>query len=231
MDDLTNFNEARKVALEHAWEWFSLHAHQRMQSLYYFLIAAAFLFGAFTHASNTGNSTLALGVSLLGAGISYIFYRLENRVRSLIHLAEDALKPLENELAKLTSVAYVEIVSRAGRPLMPGSWKYSKVFRFLYASTGTAFTLGVLYSVWRLASKVPVFAPSFYLAMQLLVGFFLGILGFELLHTKETEITDSRLRNVRNITFTIFGILILLIALCVLIHLVFWRLPSSLQAP
>jgi len=229
MDDLNNFDEARKVALEHAWEWFSLHAHQRMQSLYYFLIATAFLFGAFTHASNIDNSTLALGVSLFGACISYIFYRLENRVRSLLHLAEDALKPLENELAELTSVSCVKLVSRAGS-LMPGSWKYSKVFRFLYASTGTAFTLGVLYSVWRLASKVPVFAPSFYLAMQLLVGFFLGILGFELLHTKETEITDSRLRNVRNITFTIFGIFILLIALGVLIHLVFWQLPSALQA-
>lgn len=229
MDDSTNFNEARKVALEHAWEWFSLHAHQRMQSLYYFLIAAAFLFGAFTHASNTDNQTLALGVSLLGGGISYIFYRLENRVRSLLHLAEDALKPLEKELADLTHVSYIEVVSRAGS-LMPGSWKYSKAFRFLYAFTGTVFFLGVLYSVWRLASKVPVFAPAFYLVMQLTIGFFLGILGFELLHTKDPEITDRKLRNFRNITYTVLGILILLIALCVLIHLVFWRLPSALQS-
>lgn|GEM_PF-2319952 len=230
MDDLTNFNEARKVALEHAWEWFSLHARQRMQSLYYFLIAAAFLFGAFTHASNTDNPTLALGVSLLGGGISYIFYRLENRVRSLLHLAEDALKPLEHELAELTHVSYIEVVSRAGS-VLPGSWAYSKVFRFLYASTGTAFVLGILYSVWRLASKVPVFAPTFYLAMQLLIGFFLGILGFELLHTKDPEITDSRLRTVHNIIYTVMGILILLIALCVLFHLVFWRLPSAIQSP
>jgi hypothetical protein len=154
MDELTNFDEARKVALNHAWEWFSLHAHQRMQSLYYFLIAAAFLFGAFTHASNTDNSTLALGISLLGTGISYIFYRLENRVRSLLHLAEDALKHLENELAELTSVPSVEVVSRAGS-LIPGSWKYSKVFRFLYASTGTAFSMGVLYSVY-----VPNLSPQ-----------------------------------------------------------------------
>ena len=229
MDDLTNFNEARKVALEHAWEWFSLHARQRMQSLYYFLIAAAFLFGALTHASNTDNPTLALVVSLLGAGISFIFYRLENRVQSLLRLAEDALKPLENELAELTHVSHIEVVSRA-ESVLRGSWAYSKVFRFLYASTGTVFFLASLYSVWRLASKVPVFAPAFYLAMQLLIGFFLGILGFELLHIKDPEITDRKLRNFRNITYTVLGILILLIALCVLIHLVFWRLPSALQS-
>jgi len=230
MDDLINFNGARKVALEHAWEWFSLHARQRMQSLYYFLIAAAFLFGALTHASNTDNPTLALGVSLLGGGISFIFYRLENRVRSLLHLAEDALKPLENELAELTHVSHIELVSRAGS-VLPGSWVYSKIFRFLYASTGTVFVFYSLYSVWKLASKVPVFEPAFYLAMQLMIGFFLGILGFELLQTKDPEIIDSRLRIVRHIIYTVLSTLILLIALCVLIHLVFWRLPSALQSP
>jgi hypothetical protein len=228
MDELANFNEVQKVALEHAWEWFSLHARQRMQSVYYFIVAIAFLFGAFTQASNADNHTLALAVSLLGGCVSYIFYRLEMRVRSLIHAAENALEPLENDLAKLTHVPSIKVVSLVRSP-QRGSWPYSKVFRLLYASAGTAFALAVLYSVWRLASKVPILAPAFYLAMQLLIGVFLGIFGFELLNTKYIDIENRRLRTVRNIISAILGILVLLVALCILIYLVFWQLPLALQ--
>lgn len=223
MDDLGNFNKAQEVALEHAWEWFSLHARQRMQSLYYFLIAAAFLFGALTHASNTNNTALALGVSLLGGAISYIFFRLENRVRNLLHRSEDVLKPLEDELAKKTRLPEIKIVSRADS-VLPGSWAYSKVFRFLYAATGIAFGLFSLYFIWNLASEVPIYKNAFYLSIQFVIGIFLCILGFELLQSKKLEIIDKGIRNVRLKTCIVMGILILLIALCILIHLVFWRL-------
>jgi hypothetical protein len=110
---------------------------------------------------------------------------------------------------------------------MPGTWVYSKVFRWLYGLAGAAFALGFLYSVWKLASDAPVFAPAFYVAAQLLAGGFLGTLGFELLYTKDTETEHSTLGAFRNVSSAVLGVFFVLAALCVLLHLVFWRLPFA----
>jgi hypothetical protein len=230
MSDSNSFDESRKEAMKHAWDWFALHATQRMQSVNYFLVAAAFLFAAFTTVSKDDKHALALGISVLGACLSYVFYRLERRVRSLIHAAEHAIEPLEKELATVTQIPALEIVSRVRTP-MPGTWVYSKVFRWLYASSGLAFVLGFLYSVWRLASGVPVFAPAFFVTAQLMVGVFFGTLGAELLFTKDADDKISRSGTVRNTLFVGLGFLFLLTSLCVLLHLVFWQLPSVLHTP
>ena len=39
--------DAEQAALEHAWQWFALHARQRMQCVNFFLVAVAFLAAAF----------------------------------------------------------------------------------------------------------------------------------------------------------------------------------------
>lgn len=228
MDSSSEFNEVQKVSLEHIWQWFSLHAHQRMQSVYYFIVVAAFLFGAYIHAFNAEKPPLALGISFLGGFISFIFFRLENRVRNLIHASEEALIPLEKKLAELTNIPSINLLSLVRSPL-PKSWKYSKVFRFLYGSVGGAFLLGTLYSIWELTINKPIFAPAFYLTIQLLIGLFLGILGFELLCTKNSDKTNSKQDKIQNIIFLLLGTIILLIAVFIFIHLIFWQLPSSIQ--
>jgi len=230
MSNSDNLNESRNEGLRHAWDWFSLHASQRMQSVNYFLVAAAFLFAAFTSVSKDDKHALAIGVALLGVWLSYVFYRLERRVRSLLHAAEDAIAPLETELAAVTKIPALELVSRVKAPTA-GTWVYSRVFRWLYASAGMAFALGVIYSVWKMASNAPVFAPAFYMVMQLVVGVFLGTLGIDLLYTRDAEANNSRLGTIRDIAFIALGVLFLLTALCVLLHLVFWRLPSALKTP
>lgn len=42
-----NEDEIAERAHEHAWEWFALHATQRMQAFNYFLVGTAFLFAAY----------------------------------------------------------------------------------------------------------------------------------------------------------------------------------------
>ena len=226
MGDLANFNEGQKLSLQHAWEWFALHSRQRMQSVYYFIVAAAFLFGAFAHAITTASMTLTMAASFLGGILSYIFWRLDNRVRSLIHAAEEALKPLEAELAKLTDIESLNIVA-AMHPPQPGSWTYSKVFRFLYFSTGTVFLLGFLYSIWRLTNSFPNLAPAFYLVLQLFVGLVLAAIGFEIFPTKPKEKYAKSKTIIPDTIKTVLGILFLLSALFVFIHLVFWQLPPA----
>src|SRR4051812_31773082 len=69
-DDKTEPHEA---AIEHAWEWFSLHAGQRLQAVNFYLIAAAFLSNAFVNALKDTNFVVAAGVGILGAFIAFIF--------------------------------------------------------------------------------------------------------------------------------------------------------------
>ncbi len=47
MADKSDAAISEKQAFDHAWNWFSLHAGQRMQSFNFFLIATAFLFAAY----------------------------------------------------------------------------------------------------------------------------------------------------------------------------------------
>ena len=87
-------SEKEKIALDHAWAWFSLHATQRLQSVNFFLVATAFLSAAFVTAAKEKMYALAGGIAVLAVLISYVLYRMERRVRSLIHAAEHAIAPL-----------------------------------------------------------------------------------------------------------------------------------------
>jgi hypothetical protein len=51
-----------KVALDHAWNWFNLHAGQRMQTFNFFLIATAFLIAAYRAGPGNLHRTIS-GVS------------------------------------------------------------------------------------------------------------------------------------------------------------------------
>lgn len=79
----------------YAWNWFALHAGQRLQLVNFWLIAVAFLATAFVAARTGHLLPVALGVSITGCIASVAFMRLDNRTRQLIHLAEEALLSIE----------------------------------------------------------------------------------------------------------------------------------------
>ena len=67
LSDASNDSESRQFLLEqsikHAWDWFALHANQRMQGVNFFLLAAAFLTGAYVNATQYGKLSVAIGVA------------------------------------------------------------------------------------------------------------------------------------------------------------------------
>jgi|SRR5271165_1775422 len=135
-----------KIAFDYAWNYFSLHSGQRMQSVNFFLVAAAFIAGSYVSAMVGGRSGLAVGLSLLGAFSSLIFYRIERRVRGLIKAAEAAMRPIENALSDQTSNPDIRILEKVEENSDPSAWHYSVVFRRLYAMVGITFVWAAIYA-------------------------------------------------------------------------------------
>lgn len=142
---MTDNQSTDKTAFDYAWGWFSLHAGQRMQSVNFFLIAITFLAASYVSAVVGNRPGLAMGIASLGAFSSFVFYRIERRVRGLIHAAEFALRPIEVRLAAETGIDEIQIV-KVAEDTPEGAWKYSKVFRTLYVAVGSAFLLGIFYA-------------------------------------------------------------------------------------
>jgi hypothetical protein len=96
MDEKWTLREQR----EYAWNYFELHARQRMSVFNYFVLIAALLTAGLAGSfSKSGSSLLISIISLLLAislvVISFVFWKLDQRVRQLIKHAEEALKMLE----------------------------------------------------------------------------------------------------------------------------------------
>lgn len=172
-------NDHRKLALEHLWNWFSLHSTQRLQAVNFFLIAISFLSAAYVTAAKEKLHSLAAAVAILAMIVSFLFYRVERRIRALIHAAEDGLHPLQSELATSLKNEAVRICDRVEK-VQSGQWHYSKVFRFLYFTTGIVFGLGVVYAFWLEFSATPG-APNLNLVLEALLAIFLITFGYEML--------------------------------------------------
>jgi hypothetical protein len=149
-----------ETGLKHAWDWFELHANQRMQAVNFFLVATAFLCAAYVTALNYSRNAVALGVSLVGIAFSIFFAVLEARVRELVKSGERAIIPAQRILASRTSVAELTICDFVEKP--SHRTKYSTAISALHYCAISAFTLGFAYAlllafpVWR--QKVAAFA-------------------------------------------------------------------------
>jgi hypothetical protein len=134
-------DETFELALEHGWEWFSLHADHRMKSVHFFLISVAFLTAAYVTALRFSHPGVALGVSIVGILLTIAFSRIELRIRELIKASEAALKPLQATLAVRTSIEHFklfEVVEQGKNSLT----KYSTVVGALHLIAVAMFALG-----------------------------------------------------------------------------------------
>jgi Flp pilus assembly protein TadB len=144
-----NTNEIDKIALEHAWNWFDLHAAQRMQSFNFFLIATAFLIAAY--ASLLEKLPLAaLIVALVGAWIAFWFTRLENRTRQLIKAGEKALRICQSSIAEKANISALEILREVEEPAKDAS-SYRIIIAVIEWTIVTVFLFSAAYAACRLS--------------------------------------------------------------------------------
>jgi hypothetical protein len=149
LDSIDWFREAR----EHAWNWFSLHANQRMQSLYYFLLAVAFLSAAYVGAL-TRADIVAVSIAVVGLLLTFAFRRLELRSRELIHLGEAALRKVEQEMANQAGIAEIQLVKEADSSRLRLVPTYRWAILVIQFSVGLGFVAAAVFAFLRLIDRI-----------------------------------------------------------------------------
>lgn len=154
-----------KDQMEYAWNYFKLHAGQRMSLFNFFVVMSALLTGGLVRSLNNDFEYPFIGL-VLGLGlivVSFIFWKLDQRVRYLIKLAETALKKIEScllaeEESKDNPLALFSAEENKTEKLQKGtSWKfwklhmhYSKCFELVYIAFAAIGFIGMILAIWRL---------------------------------------------------------------------------------
>ncbi len=152
-----------KEQREYAWNYFQFHASQRMSTFNFFVVFCALLTAglAGTIGRNSHNHLLGvlLGVSLMT--VSFVFWKLDQRVRFLIKHAEAALKKIERAWKespdKVESDCLLLFCSEERKTtemllqanVLPSKWKmsYSQCFAVMYLMFSILGLMGIVMSV------------------------------------------------------------------------------------
>ena len=83
---------------EHAWQYFTLHAEQRLRTFHFFVILCAVIIGGLATCVNSAEDCrIGAVISLFLSFFSYIFFKLDQRNKQLIKHGEEALKFLDSQ--------------------------------------------------------------------------------------------------------------------------------------
>jgi hypothetical protein len=136
--------ESYKLASEMAFQWFSIHAEQRLKLLNFFLLIAGFCIAGFFAALQAKNHLAASVVSILLVCMSYLFKQLDRRTSQLIKHAEDYLKESLGSVSSELKSQAANFVSRAEQK--DGLWSYRQIFNILFFLFGALGLLGAIFS-------------------------------------------------------------------------------------
>jgi hypothetical protein len=139
-------DELIKQAREHAWNWFSLHATQRMQCVNYFLVATAFLAAAYASLLEKHPGP-GVCVALAGAWIGFWFNRLDFRTRQLVRAGERVLEVAQERLAKRVDIESIRIIERVEHPT-GGAASYTLVIGVVQWTAILGFAAAAIYAAW-----------------------------------------------------------------------------------
>jgi hypothetical protein len=141
----------------HAWAYFSLHAQQRMSVFQFFITLETALFGVaflavqFAKPLTPWFSITGLMITLL----AFVFWKIDQRTRDLIGVAECCLMDVEAYLARSSTLSTrlpfssdpQHLGTMATFPLLPGRLSYSKCFGVVFLCCAL---LGIATFAWLL---------------------------------------------------------------------------------
>lgn len=143
-----------EIALKHAWDWFSLHANQRMQSINLLLVSVALAVTGYGVAFQSKNYIVAAVICCAGVMIALCFAGLDIRNRQLVRAAEAALRTIEDRLAVGANVEELRFVDAVERPTA-GLISYTNIVRSLALIAAIIFVVGA-YVAWTYSVELAV---------------------------------------------------------------------------
>lgn len=134
------FTEAYKVSLENAWRFFQLHAQQRMTVFNFYLIITG-LVAAGLGACVIQMEKLSLVSGVLGlflSFVSFIFWKLDQRVSLMIKASEKSIIDIEKKLALPVESIFTETpgVLNNSYFYIRSPWTYGRCFRVSFFVVG-----------------------------------------------------------------------------------------------
>ena len=149
---------------QYAWDYFQLHATQRMSLFNFFVLISAILTAGMGSALGKNGIYEHVGLALAASLIlvSFTFWKLDLRVRFLVKHAESILKMVEAtqaedgansaELALFTQEERKTIELQRQRGRCPVGWhlSYSKCFGLIYVVFGALGLLGFILAILQL---------------------------------------------------------------------------------
>jgi hypothetical protein len=131
----------------YAWNWFALHAGQRMQMVNFWLVSIAFLAAAFVQAYLNKLFIVATGIAIVGFVCSVAFMRLDVRTRQLVLVGEMALRHLEVKRAGDEHNDVLDLVQAAGACRQSRFDSYRFIIQGLQMTVAGGFLLAAGYSI------------------------------------------------------------------------------------
>lgn len=150
-----SFESPDDAAMRHAWDWFSLHAAQRMQSINLLLVSSALLLAGYGVAFQSRNYVVATVIAIAGVAVVLAFAGLDVRNRHLVRAGEAALRPLQDRLANQAEIPELRILDSVESP-KPRFLSYSFIVRALAIAAIAIFAAsGVAAAGYAVVAGVP----------------------------------------------------------------------------
>jgi hypothetical protein len=135
-----------KQAWDYAWNYFAIHAEQRLKTFhFYLLVCAAIVAGGAAILRDKELRSIAGFLYLFLAVLSFIFWKLDVRNRELVKNGEAAIKHLESEVEAhaIGDVPHVLRIMLREHVMTErrDPWRYSHCLNGVFLTFGTVGTV------------------------------------------------------------------------------------------
>lgn len=140
-------------SIEHAWRYFELHAQQRM-AVFNFYLATSGLISAGIGICLQDGTKFSLLTSILGiflSLVSFLFWKLDQRVSKMIKRAESALRIVEQDYTLPVAALFCRDSNSSPSQELFSVWTYGKCFRVAFLTVGL---VGIAFTMLPLVNRL-----------------------------------------------------------------------------
>lgn len=128
------------IEVEHAWKYFELHSKQRMTLFNYFVATSGLIVAAIGASAQTRYTVVLGALGILLTTVSWIFWKLDQRMSFLVKHAEKKYHIIEKCLLKNAMIFTEEPLEfdqiNDGRGFIASQWTVGRSFRALFLLMG-----------------------------------------------------------------------------------------------